>query len=502
MRQKNLLEYLENILKVSPDKTAYESYDGREIKLSFREVSERARSIGTALINEGAANEPVLIFMERTPLAITAFFGTLYAGCYYVPVDPDMPVSRIDKIIANLKPRFMISEEATSAKASESIFDGRTLGYEDLIKAAEDKEKLQKVRDRMIDTDPAYVVYTSGSTGTPKGIVACHRSVIDYIENLSEVLEVSSGTRFGNQSPFCFDACLKEIYPTIRSGASAVMVPRQLFSFPVKLIEFLNDHEINTVCWVVSALTMVSALGALENNMPHLKTVAFGSEVLKIKEFNKWRKALPDARFINLYGPTEATGMSTYYIVDRDFAEGDTIPVGRPFDNTRIILLDDEDKLSDEGEICICGTCLTPGYINAPELTDKVFTQNPLNVNFKELIYRTGDIGRMNEKGELLFVSRKDSQIKHMGHRIELGEIEETAGGLEGTVLTCALFDREKDRISLVYSGSKDIKQMREYLKENLPAYMLPARTVRLDEMPLTPNGKIDRKKLEVELNG
>ena len=502
MRQKNLLEYLENTLRVSPDKTAYESYEGREIKLTFKEVYDRARSIGSGLCKAGAAGKAVLIFMERTPLAVTAFFGTLYAGGCYVPVDPDMPVSRIDRIIDNLKPAFMITEEATADKASKSIFAGKVLRYEDLIKTPEEKDLLQGIRDKMIDTDPAYVVYTSGSTGTPKGIVACHRSVIDYIENLSEVLEVSADTRFGNQSPFCFDACLKEIYPTIKFGASAVMVPRQLFSFPVKLIEFINDHEINTVCWVVSALTMVSALGALENNVPRLKTVAFGSEIFKIKEFNKWRKALPDARFINLYGPTEATGMSTYYIVDRDFAEGDMIPVGRPFDNTRIFLLDDNDELSDEGEICISGTCLTPGYINAPELTDRVFTQNPLNNSFRELIYRTGDIGRMNGRGELVFVSRKDCQIKHMGHRIELGEIEEIAGGLEGTVLTCALFDRDKDRISLVYSGNKDVKQMKEYLKDNLPAYMIPARTVRLDEMPLTPNGKIDRKKLEVELNG
>lgn len=502
MRQKNLLEYLEHILTLSPDKTAYESYDGREIRLSFREVSERARSSGTALLKEGAAAEPVLIFMERTPLAITAFFGTLYAGCYYVPIDPDMPVSRIDRIIENLKPRLMITEEAVSDKASKTAFAGKVLLYEELIKTGKDEVLLRKIRDKMIDTDPAYVVYTSGSTGTPKGIVACHRSVIDYIENLSVVLDVRPDTRFGNQSPFCFDACLKEIYPVIRSGASAVMVPRQLFSFPVKLIEFLNEHEINTVCWVVSALSMVSALGALENNVPKLKTVAFGSEVFKIKEFNKWRKALPDARFINLYGPTEATGMSCYYIVDRDFAEGDTIPVGRPFDNTRIILLDDEDKEASEGEICICGTCLTPGYINAPDLTDKVFTQNPLNRNFHELIYRTGDIGRYNAKGELVFISRKDHQIKHMGHRIELGEIEEVAGGLEGTVLTCALFDRERDRISLIYSGAKDVKEMKEYLKENLPSYMLPAKTVRLDEMPLTPNGKINRKKLEEELNG
>ena len=242
---------------------------------------------------------------------------------------------------------------------------------------------------------------------------------------------------------------------------------------------------------------MISSLGALKKETPkYLRTIAFGSEVFPVKQFNRWREACPDARFINLYGPTEATGMSCFYEVDRDFEEGEAIPIGRPFENTRILLLDDEDKLADEGEICIAGTPVTLGYFNAPDKTAEAFVQNPLNRNYPETIYRTGDIARRNENGELVFVSRKDYQIKHMGHRIELGEIEANVATDDLISLCCAVYVREKDRIQLYYTGERDEKELGESLKEHLPRYMLPGRIVKLDTMPLTPNGKIDRKLL------
>src|SRR5690606_174328 len=207
--------------------------------------------------------------------------------------------------------------------------------------------------------------------------------------------------------------------------------PKSLFMFPLKLVEFLNEKKINTICWVVSALTMISAFGTFEKTVPeYLHTIAFGSEVFPIKQFNLWRKYLPNARFINLYGPTECTGMSCYYEVDRDFELDEAIPIGRPFRNTDIILLNEDNKQAKQGEtgeICIRGTSLTLGYYRNPEKTNEVFVQNPLNDSYPELIYRTGDLGRYNERGELIFVSRKDNQIKHMGHRIELGEIEVVA---------------------------------------------------------------------------
>ena len=270
-----------------------------------------------------------------------------------------------------------------------------------------------------------------------------------------------------------------------------------LFSFPIKLIEYLDEYKINTVCWVVSALVQISSLGALESHAPkYIETVCFGSELFPRKQYDLWRAALPNARFFNLYGPTEATGMSCYWAADRELAPDEPIPIGRPFDNTDIILLDENNRSADEGEICIRGTCLTMGYYNDSEKTSAVFTQNPLNTAYGEQIYRTGDIGRINERGELVFLCRKDSQIKHMGHRIELGEIEAAALKSENVRMACCVYDNNAKRIVLFYVGECEGKTLLAHLMTLLPRYMMPAELVMLDVMPLTPNGKIDRKGL------
>jgi non-ribosomal peptide synthetase component F len=331
-------------------------------------------------------------------------------------------------------------------------------------------------------------------------VVACHRSVIDYIENLSETLGFNENTVFANQAPLYFDACLKELYPTIKFGATTYIVPHSLFMFPIKLVEYLNEHKVNTVCWVVSALTMISSFKTFEKIKPeYLHTIAFGSEVFPIKQFKLWREALPEAKFTNLYGPTECTGMSCYYHVDRDFELDEAIPVGRPFKNTQILLLTDKNTLAESGEvgeICIRGTCLTMGYYRNWEKTNEVFVQNPLNDRFPELIYRTGDLGKWNERGELVFVSRKDYQIKHMGHRIELGEIEVNVNMMEGIQTSCCIYDKETDKIVLFFVGDMELKELVTILRNKLPRYMIPNKVLKLDTMPLTANGKLNRVEL------
>ena len=306
---------------------------------------------------------------------------------------------------------------------------------------------------------------------------------------------------FGNQTPLYFDACLKELYPTLKYGATTYLIPRELFMLPVKLVEFLNEHKINTICWVVSALTMISAFGTFKSVTPkYLRLVAFVSEVFPIREFNRWREAAPGATFVNLYGPTEGTGVCCYYIVDREFKPGDVIPAGRPFKNTDILLLNDKNepaKPGEGGEICIRGTSLSLGYYNAPEKTKEVFVQNPLNPFYPELIYRTGDMGKWNERGELEFISRRDYQIKHMGHRIELGEIETNVNLLDEIKMTGCIYDKVKNKIVLYYVGEIDEKNLAAALKEKLPRYMFPNRIIRLERMPLTLNGKIDRVALK-----
>ena len=495
--RKNILTYLEQTAARVPQKLAFST--GKE-GMTFGELQRASAAIGSYLYGAGARDEAVLIFMDKHPRALASFFGAIYAGCYYVCLDEKMPEARMRAIIENVSPRFIISDKKNIKKA-EALGVERVCLYDDISGVTPDREGLLSVRQRQLDTDPIYVVFTSGSTGIPKGVVACHRSVIDYTESLCTALPFTEDTVFGNQTPLYFDAPLKEIMPTLKLGATTYFIPKLNFSFPVRLIEYLNEYRINTICWVVSALTQISSLGALETSVPkYLHTVCFGSEVFPRKQYDLWRAALPEAKFFNLYGPTEATGMSCYWAAERPLSDEEPIPVGRPFDNTEIILLTDEDKRAvagQTGEICIRGTCLTMGYFNNPEKTAEVFVQNPLRKAFPELIYRTGDIGRYNEYGELCFVCRKDNQIKHMGHRIELGEIEAASQKCEGVRRSACVYDNDGKRIALFYVGDIAEAQLSSALGIYLPRYMLPSVIVRLEELPLTDNGKTDRRTLK-----
>ncbi len=496
--QTNILEYLEHTVARVPDKVAFADETSA---LTFRETYDKARAVGSFLAGQGYYKQPIVVFMKKRPTTLVTFFGIMYAGNYYVPLDDEMPRHRIGLILQTLDPQAMICDADTLELVKDFDFTGKTYLYSEVCTAPVDETALASIRERQIDTDPIYIVFTSGSTGIPKGVIACHRSVIDYVEHLCQVMKFNEDTVFGNQTPLYFDAYLKEVIPTLKYGATTILIPKQLFMFPVKLVEFLNAHRINTLCWVVSALTMISSFRTFEKVKPaYLHTIAFASEVFPIKQFNLWRAALPQARFINLYGPTETTGICCYYEVDREFGLDETLPIGRPFRNTEVILLDENGQVppqGQQGEICIRGTRLTLGYYCNPEKTAEAFVQNPLNKLYPELIYRTGDLGRLNTRGELEFAGRKDFQIKHMGHRIELGEIE-VITNMHGDVKSaCCVFDNVKKKIILYYVGELTPGEMSTYIKEKLPRYMVPNVIRQLDAMPLTPNGKIDRNLLK-----
>lgn len=494
---KNILEFLENTAPRLGDKTAFADESG---SLSFDKLMHLARAGGSFLLGRGIYRQPVAVFMDKSPRTIAAFFAVIYAGCCYVPLERGMPLHRLRMILQRLQPQAIICDDASAPVANDLGWDDKVIDSNELFAAEIDDEALAAIRRRQIDTDPAYIVFTSGSTGVPKGVTACHRSVIDYANSLCPVIGASEDSRFAMQVPLYVDACMKEILSVIKCGSTAFLMPQSLFMSPLRVLDFLNRYEINTICWVASALTLVSGLGAFEEGRPeHMKTVCFGSEVFPVKQLHLWQSACPEARFINLYGPTEATGMSFYFNVDRDFAEGEAIPVGRPFDNTDFFLLREDDTQApagEPGEICIRGTALSLGYFDDPERTAAAFTQNPLNPHYPETVYRTGDIGRLNERGELVFISRKDSQIKNMGHRIELGEIESCACLCGGVESACCLFEKEKSKLYLYYMGTADEKSVQKHLRKELPRYMVPTKLCRMQTLPLLPNGKIDRKSL------
>ena len=254
--------------------------------------------------------------------------------------------------------------------------------------------------------DILYVLFTSGSTGIPKGVIISHRSVIDYTEWAAETFHFDSHTIFGNQAPFYFDNSVLDIYSTIRNGAALYIIPQMLFSFPIRLLEYIRDHNINTIFWVPTVLSRVADIGVLEHcEIGCLENILFAGEVMPAKQLNIWMRRLPDALYANLYGPTEITVDCTYFIVNRKIEDNEPVPIGYPCRNSDILVLNKENQLvkgEEKGELCVRGTSLSLGYYNNPEKTKRVFVQNPLHHLYEDRIYRTGDIVHYNERGEVV----------------------------------------------------------------------------------------------------
>ncbi len=495
----NVIDHLKRTAEKFPEKQAFT--DGKS-GLTFRELFNAAENGGTFIAGNVPGKSSVVVFMKKSPEEAAAFFAVLCSGNHYVPIDEEMPKRRIELILENVRTRLIICDESTIGLAGAFEDESSKVLWSDIVKTPADPSLLSRAYASVEGSDPAYVLFTSGSTGIPKGVACSHASVANYGERLTETLGITDKTRFGEQAPLYFDASLKEILSTVMTGATTVLIPRELFKTPVPLMEFLNEQKINTLCWVVSALTFASAFGTLDIVKPeYVETLTFVGEIFPIKQFLLWKKALPKAKMFNLYGPTECTGVSTFFEIPENYEAIDAIPVGGPFKGTKLFLLDEDGKEvphGETGEICIGGPGVALGYYNDPERTKEAFVQH-IDKGRVERIYKTGDLGRFDENGDLVFVSRKDYQIKHMGHRIELGEIEADVSLIEGVKLCACTHSKESGKITLFYVGDIEKAELTKALKNALQRYMIPNRLVKLEAMPFTATGKIDRKKLNEE---
>lgn len=502
----SILGWLDETARKMPHKTAIIDEQG---SIDYAEYRRRSLSIAAKILeirgmHGSCPKQPVVVYLEKSKEILVSFMGTAYSGGFYSPIDVEMPVSRINKILETLKPQIVITTGKLKADFEKLNFSGDYILLEQLVPSSEDEKVVCAVSDRIIDTDLLYVLFTSGSTGMPKGVSITHRSVEDYINWVTDTFSLSSDDCLGNQSPFYFDNSVLDIYSCIKTGATLDIIPRKLFFQPVPLLEYIKSQGINTLFWVPSALIVVAKLKAFRNVdlSSQLKRVLFAGEVMPNKWLNVWRKYIPNAVYANLYGPTEITVDCTCYIVDREFKDDEQLPIGMPIRNTDVLVLDGnhnrirEDEVDKIGELCVRGTSLAMGYYNNPEKTAESFVQNPLNPYVPEIIYKTGDLVRYNERGELVYVSRKDFQIKHLGHRIELGEIETAVSSIEGISMCCCLYDDKRQKIVLFIDADYGIDFMKEHLGQLVPDYMIPGRVVCLKDMPINANGKIDRVKL------
>lgn len=509
---KNVLEWLEQTAVSYGEKVAFMDADHR---ITFEQVFQKARRIGIELLKRCKVSgsveckRPIAVMTGKSVQTPVAYLGVVYSGRPYAPIDAGLPTARIEKILQTLAPAAIItdadSREQVEQYVAELCMDTCVYGLEALMEGGaiteEEQEQLNQVRGRMVSTDPLYLIFTSGSTGNPKGVITSHASLMHYINAYSKVMGITEEDVLGNQAPLDYIAAIRDIYLPMKHGCSTVLIPKEFFMDPNALFTYLNEHRVTSVAWSVSAFTVPVSLGAFsEVKLDTLKKVCFSGSVMPCRQLRVWQENLPEALFVNQYGPTEATASCTYYVVDHLVAEDEVLPIGHPYENYQVFLLTEdgrEAEVQEEGEICVAGPILALGYYNDPVRTAASFVQNPLQDGYRELIYKTGDIGVWRADGLLEFHGRKDRQVKHMGHRVELDEVEYAANQLEAVAESCCIYNKEKERLSLFYTGDVDKRTLVVELRKSLPGFMVPRTVKQLDVMPKLDNGKIDMKALE-----
>jgi amino acid adenylation domain-containing protein len=496
--QINVTQYLDKTAERYPDKIAID--DTRQT-LTFRQLQRQALCVAGRITECHLQNHPVAVFMQKGCEAVMSFAAINYSGNFYVPIDVKSPESRVKSIFDSLQSKIVLTNRDNYEKL-QLFYKGEIICIEDVLHDSQSPVRVEDVLQEIIDTDPVYSIFTSGSTGNPKGVIISHRGVIDYIDWAIETFRVDEKTIIANQAPFYFDNSTLDLYLMFAAGAKLIIVPEEYYAFPARLMDLLNQLKVNFVFWVPFVLINIANYRLLEQKKPeYLEKILFAGEVMPNKHLNYWRNHLPDCLYANLYGPTEITVDCTYYIVDRKFTDDEPLPIGKPCRNSGVLILTADNRLAEtneQGELCVRGSSLAMGYYNDPEKTAKAFIQNPLNTHYPEIIYRTGDIVYRNERNEIMYVGRKDFQIKHNGYRIELGEIENAALGTGLVKTVCVVYDNTQKEIGMFYQGEEELNlgEFRKRMLQFVPKYMTPTKYYRLDEMPLNANGKIDRLKL------
>jgi len=464
--------------------------------LSYGELNIAANRLARRLVANGVGPGALVgICAERSVEAVIGFLAILKAGGAYVPLDPGYPVDRLAFMIADAGLSLVLTQARWRRRLPET-----GLAIVDLSSDQTVPDSDVSLPASITGNDRAYVIYTSGSTGMPKGVIVPHRAVVRLVLN-TDYVDLGTGDRIGHASNLSFDAATFELWGALLTGAELVGIEQDTLLSPPQLARHLSRHGITTLFLTTALFNLLAREApAIFRGMRQL---LFGGEQVDPKWVREVLSAGPPDRLLHVYGPTETTTFATWFEVRDVGPAATTIPIGRPLANTRAYVVDRGGQLAPAGvpgELWIGGEAVALGYLNRPELTDVSFRPDPFAGQPGARCYRTGDIVRWLD-GHLEFLGRVDHQVKVRGFRVELGEIEAALSAEAGVREAVALVreDSPGDRRLVAYvttSGVVDTEDLRRRLGHRLPAYMLPAAIVRLDALPLTANGKVDRQAL------
>lgn len=488
-------------------------YDG-DLSVTFAQLKERELRLASCIdeVTGGRFKTPVGVFLPKCIDSIAADIGIIHTGNFYMNLDVKYPEERLRNIFKIIQPSCVVTSNKYKP-VLERVDPAMSLVIvDDIVENSVDESLHKNLSDRletMIDCDPLCIINTSGSTGTPKGVVLNSRSFFDFLDCTVETWNLSQDEIIGSLSPIIFDIYSYELTLLMARGNTIVCIPDSYAMFPIKILNLLQETNVSYLFWVPTIMVNIANMQLLDKiDIPTLKHIWFAGEVFPTKQFNVWyRKFKEQARFVNLYGPIEITLDCTWYEVTQEFDENKPLPIGHVCKNTDILILNERNELvgkNEEGEICVRGTGLAMGYYNNPEKTAEAFVQNPLNKAYPELIYRTGDIGLINDEGEIIFKGRKDTLIKHSGYRIELSEIEHVVlNKLKLVKNCCVVYHLQKKEITLIYENDTelDVATLRKQISAELPKYMIPTSFVYMEELPRGGTGKIDRALLNKMVN-
>jgi amino acid adenylation domain-containing protein len=497
--------------------------------ITYRELETRSNQLAHALINSGVTRgDRVGIYLQKSPAAIVSIFGILKTGACYVPVDANAPGPRLLEIARQCEFRVLI----TSGTLFEKLRDTSTeewpmaaIFYVDRVPEVTalapqsfsftdrlSSESATSPSVEVISHDLAYILFTSGSTGTPKGVMLSHLNALTFVNWSFETFAITAQDRLSNHAPFNFDLSIFDIFVAVKAGASISLVPEGLSIFPVQLSSFVQDQRITVWYSVPMVLRLLESRGKLEHrDLSALRLVLFAGEVFPTKHLRALMQKLPHPGYANLYGPTE-TNVCAYYPVEPIASEDSApIPIGKACANTDLIAIDANGRKitepGQEGLLYARGSIVMHGYYGRTKESAACFIHNPFAAGREEKLYRTGDWVTLDEKGNYLFVGRKDHMIKTRGYRVELGEIEAVmvAHPAVEEAVALAVPDDEigntiRAIVSLGDSHSVTSPELKRHCAEKLPPYMIPEEIEFRDSLPRTGNGKIDRQRLQREM--